>query len=439
MVASSPLTDDLLGRQDVQNALSELRAAVLRLYPLATFETGLGGDPYGVWLRAYVDIDEPLEVADVVDEVESRIRANPDLPVFMFTSRRTVQPEGFGPRKPKLEGCVMPEALGRHRTTISGALHAATGFNWLPFYEMVEYHMGWMDAEGKIAQAEGKYVRPSLTLLCSEAVAGAHEPALPAACAIELAHNFSLVHDDVQDEDEERHHRPTVWKLWGKPQAINAGDLLFTLALESLQQLPAEAAQRSTRVLLQAIRRMVEGQYLDISYEERERVSIDEYMTMVARKTGAMIAASCRLGAICAGADDKTEAALDEWGAQVGLTFQIVDDVLGIWGDSSATGKSNVNDIARKKKSLPVVYAFAVADEKDLALLQATYRQAELSEDDIQAVIAVLDRVGARDYAFGLATQFYEKAVAVLASVELKEEGRRDLQAVADFVLNRAY
>jgi geranylgeranyl diphosphate synthase type I len=304
---------------------------------------------------------------------------------------------------------------------------------------MVEYHMGWMDAEGRLAQAEGKYVRPSLTLLACEAIAGRHEPALPAAAAIELAHNFSLVHDDVQDEDEERHHRPTVWKLWGKAQAINAGDLMFTLALESLQGLPAETAQRTTRVLLQAIRRMVEGQYLDISYEVRERVSIDEYMTMVARKTGAMIAASCRLGAICAGADEKTEAALDEWGARVGLTFQIVDDVLGIWGDSGATGKSNVNDIARKKKSLPVVYAFAVAEADELALLKRTYARPELTDGDIRAVVAVLERVGARDYAFGLAAEFYDKAAAVLDSVDLREEGRRDLQAVADFVLNRTY
>ena len=439
MVAAAQVTDQLLERADVVAALAELRGAVLRAYPTAAFETAIGEDPDGVWLRVYLDLEEPLDVAAVVEEVEARIREHPDLPVFLFPSRRTSRLAPL--RGPRSRGgpSNVPDALVRHRKVISGELRGLAGIYWTDFYDMVQYHMGWIDAEGRAAQAEGKYVRPSLTLLCCEAVAGTHEPALPAAAAIELAHNFSLVHDDVQDEDEERHHRPTVWKLWGKPQAINVGDLMFTLALESLQGLPPETAQRTTRVLLQAIRRMVEGQYLDISYEAREHVSVDEYMTMVARKTGAMIAAACRLGAICAGADEKTEAALDEWGAQVGLTFQIVDDVLGIWGDSGATGKSNVNDIARKKKSLPVVYAFAVAAADDLALLQRTYAQQELSDEDIRTVVAVLERVGARDYAFGLAAQFYEKAVAVLESVELKEEGRRDLQAVADFVLNRTY
>jgi geranylgeranyl diphosphate synthase type I len=332
-----------------------------------------------------------------------------------------------------------PEQLERFRPEVSQSLRGALEGAGLPLYAMVRYHMGWQEADGSPANAEGKGVRPALALLSCAALSGRHEHALPAAVAIELAHNFSLVHDDVQDEDEERHHRATVWKLWGKAQAINAGDVMFALALESLQQLADAQAKRSTRVLLAAIRRMVEGQYMDLSFEPRDDVSVEEYVEMIGRKTGAMIAASCRLGAISAEADSATEGAFEEWGRDIGLTFQIVDDVLGIWGDAGKTGKSNVNDIARKKKSLPVVYGFAKAGGEEQARMRGIYAQEQLDADDVGAVAGILENAGAREYALDLAAEYHARATRVLDALELTEEGRTDLQAVADFVLNRSY
>lgn len=172
-------------------------------------------------------------------------------------------------------------------------------------------------------------------------------------------HNFSLLHDDLMDGDEQRRHRDTVWKVHGPAQAILVGDALFALANEVLLELGTVEAGRATRRLTTATRALIDGQAQDISYEHRDRVSVEECLEMEGNKTGALLACACSIGAVLGGADDLTADTLERYGYHLGLAFQAVDDLLGIWGDPEATGKQTWSDLRQRKKSLPVVAALA--------------------------------------------------------------------------------
>ncbi len=218
-------------------------------------------------------------------------------------------------------------------------------------YGMLRYHMGWVDPQMQPAVVNsGKRIRPVACLLACEAVGGAVEDALPLAAAVELLHNFSLIHDDVEDDSPTRRHRPTVWALWGVPQAINAGDAMFTLARLALHGLgsrpiPPAMAMDACMIFDQACLRLTEGQYLDMSFEGRLDVSVDEYLAMIEGKTAALLSASLELGALVGGADQATRGHLAHFGRSLGLAFQMEDDILGIWGDEAVTGKSAASDI----------------------------------------------------------------------------------------------
>jgi geranylgeranyl diphosphate synthase, type I len=225
---------------------------------------------------------------------------------------------------------------------------------------MLSYHMGW---EGNDGNAQGKRIRPILLLLCVEACGSPWETGLPFAAAIELIHNFSLIHDDIQDQSPTRHGRPTVWNKWGIAQAINAGDFLFTLAFQAAT-MRTEASHnqnilKAERVLIEACKKLTQGQFLDLRYEKAEHITLDDYWGMIEGKTAALISACTELGAIIAGADERHQKNLREFGRSLGLAFQIVDDWLGIWGDSSQTGKSTQSDLISRKKTLPVLYSLS--------------------------------------------------------------------------------
>ncbi|MBI2755516.1 MAG: polyprenyl synthetase family protein [Chloroflexi bacterium] len=230
------------------------------------------------------------------------------------------------------------------------------------FGGMLAYHLGWRDEA--LARLErpggtGKKLRCGIALLTCEALTGLIAPAGGAAVALELVHNFSLVHDDIQDESDIRRHRPTVWKLWGVAQGINVGDALFALAQVALVRLSAEDV--AARLLLELNRtcvRLVEGQYLDLAMQHEARVpSLAEYEGMIARKTAALFACAARLGAIAGGATLEQEEALAEFGYQLGLGFQEQDDVLGVWATEAETGKPVAADVGARKKGLPAVLA----------------------------------------------------------------------------------
>lgn len=229
-------------------------------------------------------------------------------------------------------------------------------------YGMMRYHLGWTDANfHPQSLAAGKRLRPLLCLLSCAAIGGDPAPALPAAAAIELLHNFSLIHDDIEDGDSMRRHRPTVWKIWGVPQAINAGDGMLALAFGAFARLLACHVQLATLVevqqcFAQAVIRLIEGQHLDLSFEQRTTVTVEEYLCMIGGKTAALISASVEIGALLGGATPQQRQAFQQFGWHMGLAFQIQDDILGIWGDAGVTGKPVGNDLLRRKKSLPILH-----------------------------------------------------------------------------------
>ena len=228
-----------------------------------------------------------------------------------------------------------------------------------PFQEMLTYHMGW---SGKSAgqAATGKRIRPLLILLTCAACGSEWQRALPAAACIELIHNFSLVHDDIQDGSELRRGRYTVWKKWGMPQGINVGDALFILAhlvlLETRNAYPAEIVLQIGEIVDEACLGLSTGQFLDISYEEMATLSIEDYWRMVSGKTAALLSACTQAGAALGGADKPVQDIYRNFGHYLGLAFQVQDDYLGIWGNSALTGKSTESDLVAGKKTLPVLY-----------------------------------------------------------------------------------
>jgi geranylgeranyl diphosphate synthase type I len=314
------------------------------------------------------------------------------------------------------------------------------------YYGMMRYHLGWMDENLQPVQANsGKRLRPMLCLLCCEAAGGDPGQALPAAAALELVHNFSLVHDDIQDGSKTRRSRRTVWDIWGQAHAINVGDGLFVLARQALHRLGEQnVAPRRQQAAIVALDRacmaLCEGQYCDMSFEDQVDVDLDQYLWMIRHKTAALLAASAQLGAIIA-TDDKAQVEhYYGFGQNLGMAFQIQDDILGAWGDPSVTGKSAATDIRDKKKTLPVVYALKQGTDPEAArALAGLYAPGNpLDGDGIRSVLAILDRVGARAYAEEMAGTYYHQAIQDLESTGVENAAKALLRELAASLLGRS-
>ncbi len=282
-------------------------------------------------------------------------------------------------------------------------------------YEMVRYHLA---LDGKGANG-GKRIRPLLGLLAYASIAGDHRRALPGAAAVELGHNFSLVHDDIEDGDTERRHRPTLWSLHGIPQAINTGDTLFSLSRIALHRLtdlgfPDRTVLRLMRLYDETCLALCEGQYIDIATSESDEVmSVEAYFDMIGRKTAALIAASIEAGALLATEDEAVIARYRGFGWALGLAFQLNDDLLGIWGAEQTTGKAP-SDVAHKKKTLPVIYAVEHAGPVDRTRLLELYAMDHPSPSELTEIVEILDRVGAREYTRDQAVRYRDEALAEL-------------------------
>ncbi len=282
-------------------------------------------------------------------------------------------------------------------------------------YEMVRYHLA-LDGSGA---SGGKRIRPLLGLLAYASIKGDHRAALPGAAAVELGHNFSLVHDDIEDGDTERRHRATLWSIHGIPQAINTGDTLFSLsriALHRLTDLGFSDAKvlRLMRLFDETCLALCEGQYIDIATSESDDLmGVDQYFDMIGRKTAALIAASIEAGALLATDDEDVIARYRGFGWALGLAFQLNDDLLGIWGAEHATGKAP-SDVAHRKKTLPVIYAVEHAGPEDRERLLALYARDEPTAPEIEEIVAILERVGARDYTRDEARRYRDEALAEL-------------------------
>lgn len=285
-----------------------------------------------------------------------------------------------------------------------------------PFYGMMLYHLG-LDAEHARG---GKRLRPLLCMLTFEALGGDGTLVLPAGAAVELLHNFTLIHDDIEDQDPQRHHRPTVWSVWGVPQAINAGDGMYAISRLAIQRLRGRGIAPDRILDVSALLdrtcvRVCEGQFLDISYESRTDVTAERYRNMAARKTGALFAASVQAAGLLATDDTSVHEQLGRFGMEFGHSFQAHDDLQGIWGTSERTGKVEMNDLTKRKKTLPVALAFEKASPKARAELDALFgHAAPLPPESVERVKAILDELDIRPLIEREVAQHRDRALATL-------------------------
>jgi geranylgeranyl diphosphate synthase type I len=294
-------------------------------------------------------------------------------------------------------------------------------------YEMIRYHLGLDGSAGP----RGKRMRPLLGLLAYASIAGEHARALPGAAAVELGHNFSLVHDDIEDGDVERRHRATLWALHGVPQAINTGDLIFSLsrvALHRLTDLGFSDAKvlRLMRLYDETCVMLCEGQYIDIAASASDApMTVDLYFDMIGRKTAALISASIEAGALLATDDEAVIAGYRRFGWALGLAFQLNDDLLGIWGQEQKTGKVPT-DVARHKKTLPIMYAFQHAGPEDRDRLAELYALPDPGDEQIAEVVAILERSGAQDFTRAEAQRYRDECLAELDALTVVETAARE-------------
>ncbi|OXM58666.1 dimethylallyltranstransferase [Amycolatopsis thailandensis] len=297
------------------------------------------------------------------------------------------------------------------------------------------YHFGWWDEQGRPSTSDGgKALRPALALLSAQAVGGDAEVAVPVGVAVEMVHNFSLLHDDVMDRDTTRRHRPTAWTVFGTGAAILAGDALLCRAFEVL----APFGQTALRVLSSAVIDLLEGQSADLKFEERGDVDTAECVRMAEGKTGALLGASCTLGALAGeGRQDQVDR-LTEYGRALGLAFQHIDDLLGIWGDPEVTGKPVHSDLSNRKKSLPVVAALHSGTEAGREL-DALYRKENLDVAELPHAAELVERAGGRAWSQEQADALLTGALHHLAVSNPVPRPGAELAALAKLVVRRRY
>jgi len=303
--------------------------------------------------------------------------------------------------------------------------------------EMMAYHLGW-EGEGSGPRAQGKRIRPQLLLLCSAAAGGDWRDALQAAAAVELIHNFSLIHDDIEDRSKTRHGRPTVWAKWGEAQAVNTGDAMFTLAFQTLARLsstlPADQVLSAVSLLQDVCFELTQGQFLDISYEIGRAIPLADYWAMVGGKTAALLAGSAQIGGLVGGADVARQQAFYQFGHSLGLAFQAQDDALGIWGDAALLGKSTESDLMSGKKTLPVVYGIEKGGDFARRWLAGPIRQ-----DEIAPLAEQLRREGAEDYTLAEAERWTQVALQALEQAAVQRTAGAALEELAQRLLRRGY
>ncbi len=333
---------------------------------------------------------------------------------------------------------AMLTTLERSRDAVVPAIRAAVDRLDPTSRAQAAYHLGWIDADGApAAGGGGKAVRPALALLSAQAAGAPERVGLPGAVAVELVHNFSLVHDDLMDGDVERRHRRTVWTIWGPSAAILTGDALLALAQEVLLEADSPHARDAALRLSTATRDLIRGQVQDLAFEHRNDVTVEECLDMAAGKTGALLSASASIGAVLAGAPAGTVEALATFGAHLGLAFQLVDDVLGIWGDPAVTGKPVHSDLRSRKKSLPVTAALARGGAPARELAEWLAGDGEVDERSLPRVADLVAAAGGRDWALDEAKRRMALGESALDAVAMPDGPRDELIALADFIVNR--
>lgn len=347
----------------------------------------------------------------------------------------------------------LPPMFARYKSWVEQGLFRAVpqaGAGGL--YVLLQYHLGWVDQTGGPAPqaiSQGKALRPTLCLFACEALSESAEQASPAAAALELIHNFSLIHDDIQDQDRERRHQPTVWWVWGVPKALVAGNALQSVGDLALLNSSSnngdiggpspEVTLKVSQLLTTSYLEMIEGQCMDLAFESQIRITSDEYLKMIACKTGALFRSGLEIGASLATSNTSDVEAFSRFGSSIGRAFQIRDDYLGIWGDVATSGKSAGNDIRRRKKSFPVVFGLEQAKGPALSDLTRIYQQKELDDQDVDRVLDILEDLGSREESEKITEMSAEGAVDSLNGVSLPGWARKEAEDLVDFLAHREF
>jgi geranylgeranyl diphosphate synthase type I len=333
----------------------------------------------------------------------------------------------------------IPATLARCRDLVTPALQEAVDRLDRASREQSSYHLGWTELDGSPGKGAGKAVRPALALLSAEAAGAPAGTGLPGAVAVELVHNFSLLHDDLMDGDTERRHRPTVWARWGAPSAILAGDAMLAVAVEVLLEADSPYAAVATHLLSVTVRELVRGQAEDVEFEGRSDVGVEECLAMAAGKTGSLLATSASIGSVLAGAPAPVTAALATFGLELGAAFQLVDDLLGIWGDPAVTGKPVLSDLRSRKKSLPVTYALHHGGAAGRELADWLAGTDESTEPELRRAAALVADGGGRGWAAAEARRRLALAEKALAGAEMPDTTRAELVALGRHLADREF
>ncbi|MEU7133737.1 polyprenyl synthetase family protein [Streptomyces sp. NPDC046261] len=337
----------------------------------------------------------------------------------------------------------MGPLLAWARALVSPALRNAIDRMPHPECLIAGYHRGWHEADGSplreipAGERGGKAVRPALVFLAARAVGGSAECAVPGAVAVELIHDFSLLHDDVIDGDPMRRHQSAAWMVYGTPAAVLAGDALLVSALCTLADSPTPFADAAVRETLAMLGELMVGQSQDVTFESRTDVGVRQYLTMAAGKTGALMGCACALGGVLAGAGEERVSGLREFGRCLGLAFQCVDDLLGIWGECKRSGKPVGADLAARKKSLPVVAALADDGPAGRRLAALYERQEALDEDGIALVAELIERAGGRERTELEVKRQTAAAMRALSRAEPTAEVYQQLHCLARLLTDR--
>ena len=318
---------------------------------------------------------------------------------------------------------------------LQNAINGSDGPGLSGLRYMLAYALGW-EGPGASRETQGKRIRPMLVLLVNTAAGGNWEAALPAAAAVELIHNFSLIHDDIEDQSTHRRGRPTIWSQWSIAQATNTGDAMFAIAhielLRLVEFLPYPTVVRATDLLDRTCLHLTQGQYLDLAYERLSHITVEDYWPMIEGKTSALLAASCELGAMAASVSAEICQAYQQFGYALGLAFQAMDDYLGIWGDAELTGKSNQSDLTTGKKTLPVLYGLSQRGAFYQRWLLGSITAAESA-----SIASLLAEEGAKEYTQLQVDQFTRRAISALETAQPQGDAASALVELAHQLLHR--
>jgi geranylgeranyl diphosphate synthase, type I len=331
-----------------------------------------------------------------------------------------------------------PEVVARAREPVQQALRAAVaGIEDDRMRLIASYQLGWCDRDGNpVPFSGGKGLRPTLAVVSAQAGGGTIDDGLAAAAAVELVHNFSLLHDDVMDRDLERHHRPTGWAVFGEGQAILAGNAMLTRALEVLAD-DGERGRRALPTMLAATQRLISGQSDDLHFEGATAITVEDVLNMEAGKTAALLACSASIGALAAGAPADTVSALRGFGHQLGMAFQLVDDILGITGDPAVTGKSASSDVRAGKRSVPVVAALDAGTDASRRLADLLAGGPPSTDEDVALATKLIEEAGGTDWAAREADAHLDRALGHLEALAAPQDAVADLVALARYVVDR--